>query len=107
MQPHKEFCIKESNVDPEHVHQMLRKGYKLDVPQFHEYMRCMYVKLGMLSEEGEFQELEILKNADYLNYNLLKKCIKQATHEKNHSKKSYKLCECVIKGLEDPCSYTV
>uniref|UniRef100_A0A1Y1NC35 Uncharacterized protein n=1 Tax=Photinus pyralis TaxID=7054 RepID=A0A1Y1NC35_PHOPY len=105
MAPHKKECSEHSGIAPEDINNILRGPSIPDTKQFKNYITCIYRELGMISNDGHFQEMVIMKKADYLTYNLLKRCVGKANPEKELESKSFKLCECVVKGLEDPKFY--
>lgn len=108
--PYKNECIKLSGADVDDVDQVLRLANVPDTSAFHNFVKCVYLKLGMLSEAGEFQDWIILQGADYLNYKLLKECKNEANDEDDLALKSFKLARCIVKGLDEPrkcdCEYS-
>ncbi|KAF5292523.1 hypothetical protein FQR65_LT01669 [Abscondita terminalis] len=99
VEPHLPHCSELSNANVTEIKNMLRLMHVPNNPEFHNYIKCIYEKLGFLKPDGNFSESAILRKATYMTSELTRHCILKADSEKNLPKKSYILCDCVVNGL--------
>ncbi|KAK5647652.1 hypothetical protein RI129_002544 [Pyrocoelia pectoralis] len=89
-------CITESNVEPTMVHDMIHNGNYVSNRALQCYLRCMYLKIGLLDEKGVINETAVKENAGVTDERIREHVVQSCRNVKGRDlcEKAYNLSKC-------------
>ncbi|KAK4878875.1 hypothetical protein RN001_011381 [Aquatica leii] len=95
--PYYDDCLLEANISSEEADAIITEMHISETKEVGNYLKCLYLKLGMIKANGEIDEKVIMDKAAYMTPEITKKCKKATDFGKDVFHKSLLLGDCVLK----------